>query len=148
MTRELISRSEQETAAVGRELAPTLSAGDVVLLSGDLGTGKTVFVKGLADGLGISRDEVSSPTFTLVQEYRRGRLPLFHVDLYRLSDPREIEDLGLDDIAADGVLAIEWAEKLPARLRPSHAVRVVSVRLAHGDADTRAIRIDSSAPPS
>src|SRR5712672_4080883 len=114
-TRTVTTRSEEETAALGRELGATLAAGDVVLLYGDLGAGKTAFVKGLAEGLGVSRDEVSSPTFTLVQEYRGGRLTLFHVDLYRLNDPREIDDLGLDEIATEGVLAIEWAEKWPAR---------------------------------
>ena len=85
---ERISRSEEETAAMGRDLAARLSAGDVVLLYGDLGAGKTAFVRGLAEGLGVHRDEVSSPTFTLIQEYRGGRLPLFHVDLYRIEDPR------------------------------------------------------------
>src|SRR5450759_2272599 len=109
----MITNSESETADAGRRLAATLRAGSVVLLYGDLGAGKTAFVRGLADGLGVSRDEVRSPTFTLVQEYRGGRVPLFHVDLYRLDDWREIEDLGLDEIAVDGVLAIEWAEKLP-----------------------------------
>jgi tRNA threonylcarbamoyladenosine biosynthesis protein TsaE len=112
MTKTITTNSESETAAVGRELAPTLSAGDVVLLHGDLGAGKTAFVKGLAEGLGVSRDEVSSPTFTIMQEYRGGRLPLFHVDLYRLDDPRELDDLGLEEVAEAGVLAIEWAEKL------------------------------------
>lgn len=131
-----VTRSEEETAAAGRALATRLHAGDVVLLFGDLGAGKTAFVKGLADGLGVARGEVSSPTFTLVQEYRGGRLPLIHVDLYRLNDPREIDDLGLEEIAASGVLAIEWAEKL-VRV-PPHAV---SVRLEHGDADERTISI-------
>ena len=116
------SRSEDDTAAVGRELAASLAAGDVVLLHGDLGAGKTALVRGLAEGLGVPPDEVSSPTFTLVQEYRGGRLPLFHVDLYRLHDPREIEDLGLDEIAEQGVLAIEWAERHPRP--PRQAVRV------------------------
>ncbi len=133
------THSEAETADVGRELARTLSPGDVVLLFGDLGAGKTAFTKGLAEGLGVSRDEVSSPTFTIMQEYRGGRLPLFHVDLYRLDDPREIEDLGLDEIAAEGVLAIEWAEKLPRRLTSE---RTVEVRITHGDADARTVRID------
>jgi tRNA threonylcarbamoyladenosine biosynthesis protein TsaE len=149
--------SEAETGAVGRDLAARLRAGDVVLLYGDLGAGKTAFVKGLAEGLNVSRDDVSSPTFTLIQEYRGGRLPLYHADLYRINDPREIEDLGLDEIAADGVLAIEWAEKLPALsefvLRQAQderveGVRVVAVRIEHGDGDSRIIQIDNSALPS
>jgi tRNA threonylcarbamoyladenosine biosynthesis protein TsaE len=144
------TRSESETAAAGRELAAILGAGDVVLLYGDLGAGKTAFVKGLAEGLGVSRDEVTSPTFTLVQEYRGGRLTLFHVDLYRLDDPREIDDLGLDEIADGGVLAIEWAEKLPpshlprfgpAGLAPRPHGTIVTVRIEHGDGNTRSLQI-------
>ena len=130
--------SETETAAAGRDLAQSLRAGDAVLLHGELGAGKTAFVRGLAEGLGVPANAVSSPTFTLIQEYRGGRLPLFHVDLYRLDDPREIDDLGLEEIAADGVLAIEWAEKLPRRL-----VGAVTVHLAHLDGNMRSIRIDS-----
>ena len=138
MSRTITTHSEDETAAVGRELAATLSAGDVLLLYGDLGAGKTAFVRGLAEGLGVERDEVSSPTFTLIQEYRGGRLPLFHVDLYRIDDPREFDELGLDEIAEDGVLAIEWAERLAARLKPS---RYVAVRIEHGDGDSRLITL-------
>jgi tRNA threonylcarbamoyladenosine biosynthesis protein TsaE len=122
VTKTITTQSEDETAAAGRELAATLAAGDVVLLYGDLGAGKTAFVRGLAEGLGVSRDEVSSPTFTLIQEYRGGRLPLFHVDLYRIEDPREFDELGLDEIAEDGVLAIEWAERLP--VPPPNAIRI------------------------
>jgi tRNA threonylcarbamoyladenosine biosynthesis protein TsaE len=122
VTRALITRSEDETAAAGRELAATFSAGDVLLLFGDLGAGKTAFVRGLAEGLGIQPGEVSSPTFTLIQEYRGGRLPLFHVDLYRIEDPREFDELGLDEIAEDGVLAIEWAERMPQA--PPRAIRI------------------------
>jgi tRNA threonylcarbamoyladenosine biosynthesis protein TsaE len=132
------TQSEDETASAARELGAMLSAGDVVLLFGDLGAGKTAFVRGLAEGLGIGGDEVSSPTFTLVQEYRRGRLRLIHVDLFRLNDPREIEDLGLDEIAAGGVLAIEWAEKLPRA--PEAAVEV---RITHTEANTRRLTIHS-----
>jgi len=132
--------SEEETADVGRGLAAQLGAGDVVLLYGDLGAGKTAFVRGLAEGLGVPAEDVSSPTFTIVQEYRGGRLTLFHVDLYRLDNPREIDDLGLDELTADGVLAIEWAEKMP---RPAHDAIVV--RIAHGDADSRTITL--STPP-
>jgi tRNA threonylcarbamoyladenosine biosynthesis protein TsaE len=130
------TNSEPETAEAGRRLAGELQAGSVVLLIGDLGAGKTAFTRGLAEGLGIQPGDVSSPTFTIVQEYRGGRIPLYHVDLYRLDDAREIDDLGLDEIAANGVLAIEWAEKLPRR--PADAI---IVRLAHGDGDTREITI-------
>ena len=135
-TGTVTTSSESETAACGRELAATLSGGDVVLLYGDLGAGKTAFVKGLAEGLGVSRDEVSSPTFTLVQEYRGGRLPLFHVDLYRLDDPRELDDLGLEEIAEEGVLAIEWADK------QTRFSKAVTVRIQHDGADTRLIHIE------
>jgi tRNA threonylcarbamoyladenosine biosynthesis protein TsaE len=121
-TKILVTHSELETAAAGRDLAQHLSAGSVVLLFGDLGAGKTAFVRGLADGLGIAAGDVSSPTFTVMHEYRGGRLPLFHADLYRLNDAREIDELGLDEITAGGVLAIEWADKLPQP--PSNAIRV------------------------
>ena len=107
----ILSRSDAETEAIGADLATRLGAGSRVLLYGELGAGKTAFVRGLAAGLGVDPDDVSSPTFTLVQEYR-GRLPLYHVDLYRLA-PGEVDDLGLDALAADGVLAIEWAERMP-----------------------------------
>ena len=136
LTKTITTHSEEETAAVGRDLAATLSAGDVVLLFGDLGAGKTAFVRGLAEGLGVSRDEVSSPTFTLIQEYRDGRLPLFHVDLYRIEDPREFDELGLDEIAEDGVLAIEWAERLPGP--PPDAIRI---SIAHAGERERQITI-------
>jgi len=136
MPTTLVTRSEADTTRAAREVAAKLRAGDVVLLFGDLGAGKTVFVKGLAAGLGIPPGEVSSPTFTLMQEYRGGSLALFHVDLYRLDDRREIDDLGLEEIAADGVLAIEWAEKLP--LPPRGAI---VVRLEHADGDTRRLTI-------
>jgi tRNA threonylcarbamoyladenosine biosynthesis protein TsaE len=144
VTHNVTTHSESETAGEGRKLAAKLTSGSVVLLYGDLGAGKTAFVRGLAEGLGASRDDVSSPTFTIMQEYRGGRLPLFHVDLYRLNDPREIEDLGLDEIAAEGVLAIEWAEKLgtDARLKPSRYEDTVAVHIQHGDGDERRFEIE------
>lgn len=104
----ILSSSEEDTSAAGEQLALRLRAGDVVLLHGDLGAGKTAFVRGLARGLGAPSGQVSSPTFTLVQEYR-GRVTLYHVDLYRL-EPAEVEDLGLDELVlGDGIVAIEWA---------------------------------------
>jgi tRNA threonylcarbamoyladenosine biosynthesis protein TsaE len=133
----MITHSESETAAVGRELAARLGAGDIVLLFGDLGAGKTAFVRGLAEGLGIDPAEVSSPTFTIIQEYRGGRLPLLHVDLYRL-EPNEVDDLGLDELGERAVVAIEWAERLP---RP--AVHAVPVRISHARGDIREVIISS-----
>jgi tRNA threonylcarbamoyladenosine biosynthesis protein TsaE len=142
MTRFTTS-SEAETAAVGRELASDLSAGSVVLLFGDLGAGKTAFVRGLAEGLGVASEEVSSPTFTIMQEYRGGRVPLFHVDLYRLNDGREVDELGLEEVAAGGILTIEWADKLG-----NVPAGAIGVRITHDDGDVRTIQIDSSALPS
>ena len=128
--------SEQETADVGRRLAARLEGGSVVLLIGPLGAGKTALVRGLARGLGVNPDEVSSPTFTLIQEYRGGRVPLLHVDLYRLDDPREVEELGLEELGEHAVLAIEWAEKLP---RPPGGAIVVEIE--QGAGDTRTIHV-------
>ena len=109
---EHVTTSEAGTAAVARNLAASLAPGDVLLLSGNLGAGKTAFVRGLAEGLGIDPREVSSPTFTLVHEYRDGRLTLYHADLFRLQTSTT-EDLGLEELgASDGVLAIEWPDRL------------------------------------
>jgi tRNA threonylcarbamoyladenosine biosynthesis protein TsaE len=128
--------SEEETAAVARTLAGGLAAGDVVLLTGNLGAGKTAFVRGLAEGLGIDAREVSSPTFTLVHEYRGGRLTLYHVDLYRL-DRAATDDLGLDELGVtDGVLAIEWPDRLTHSLTPATRVKIEIV-----DDTTRRISI-------
>ena len=137
MTTTLTTHSESDTAAAGRELAATLAPETAVLLFGDLGAGKTAFVRGLAEGLGADPSDVSSPTFTLIQEYRGGRLPLLHVDLYRLDDSREIDDLGLEELGSGGVVAIEWAEKLPRPIPGS-----VAVRIEHGDGDTRRITVE------
>ena len=129
----LTTNTESETSAAGERLASVLEAGDVVLLFGELGAGKTAFVRGLARGLGARPEDVSSPTFTLVQEYRGGRLPLYHVDLYRL-EPAEIADLGLDElIDGDGVVAIEWADRWDDR--PLDAIEV-TIRDAGGNRRT------------
>ena len=130
------THSESETYAVAREMASSLSPGSVVLLIGDLGAGKTAFVRGLAEGLGITPDEVSSPTFTLIQEYRGGRVPLLHVDLYRLNNPQEIEELGLDELSLGAVMAIEWADRLPRT-----SVSAVRVTIEHATGDTRTLTV-------
>lgn len=126
--------SVEETEALGRALGAQLHPGDVVLLTGELGAGKTAFVRGLAQGLGVDPDEVSSPTFTLMQEYR-GRVTLCHLDLYRIEGEADIEDLGLDDAAAGAVLAIEWAERMG--VPPAGAWRV-ELRVA-GDAEREVV---------
>ena len=134
----IISRSEEETAAVARDFARTLRAGDVVLLSGDLGAGKTAFVRGLAEGLGIDPAGVSSPTFTIVHEYGGGRLRLYHADLYRL-ERAATEDIGLEEMGVkDGVLAIEWPDRLTHSLP---GARPVSLEIV--DDTTRRIRVES-----
>ena len=135
--RTVETSGEAETAAAGQQLAHTLRPGDVVLLSGELGAGKTAFVRGLAEGLGIDPADVTSPTFTLIQEYSGGRLVLYHVDLYRLK-PIEVDDLGLEELTIEGgVTAIEWPDRLP---RPFDSV--IEVRIEHGDDNHRTIHID------
>ncbi|MBV8900898.1 MAG: tRNA (adenosine(37)-N6)-threonylcarbamoyltransferase complex ATPase subunit type 1 TsaE [Verrucomicrobia bacterium] len=115
---ERICQSPEETRDAGFELARSAVPGAVLALHGDLGAGKTEFVKGLAAGLG-SNDAVSSPTFTLVHEYRGGRLPLFHFDWYRLERVEELEGIGYYDyLDQRGVTVIEWAAKFPSELPP------------------------------
>jgi tRNA threonylcarbamoyladenosine biosynthesis protein TsaE len=116
-------------------------AGSWLLLYGDLGAGKTAFVRGLAEGLGASPDDVSSPTFTLIQEYRGGRVPLLHVDLYRLNDAREIDELGLEELGSDAVVAIEWSERLPRT-----PVEAIAVRIEHAGDHTRHITVSTAEP--
>ncbi len=124
-----LTSSEPETAAVARALAARLGPGSLVLIEGPLGAGKTAFVRGLAGGLGCNEADVTSPTFTLVQEYP-GRVVLQHVDLYRLA-PREVEDLALDELLGEGVVAVEWPDRWQDQ--PADAVRVV-IEPLEGDA--------------
>lgn len=106
--------SAADTKALGARLGQLLFPGAIIGLAGDLGAGKTCFVKGLASGLGIDEDEVSSPTFTLIAEHYRGKIPLFHIDLYRL-EGAEIEEIGIEEyLFGQGVAAIEWFRFLPA----------------------------------
>jgi tRNA threonylcarbamoyladenosine biosynthesis protein TsaE len=122
VSQDIITTQEAETVAAGERFARTLLAGSIVLLYGDLGAGKTAFVRGLARGLGAAEDEVSSPTFTIIQEYSGEDLKLYHVDLYRL-ESKEVDDLGLDDLASDGgIVAIEWAGRWEDR--PVDAIEV------------------------
>jgi tRNA threonylcarbamoyladenosine biosynthesis protein TsaE len=136
------TESEAETSAIGRELAERLEAGDVLLIDGPLGAGKTAFVRGVAEGLGVEPREVSSPTFTLIQEYGGGRLRLHHADLYRLA-PKEVEDLGLYETGDSGVLAVEWPDRW--NLPPDGAVRVTIERL-EGEQRRITISVPTAAP--
>jgi len=115
MTSQTITHSAEETIAFGRSLAAELSPPLIVLLRGDLGAGKTTLVKGIAEGFGAARaEDVTSPTFTLVHEYRGSDITLYHIDLYRIDTQRDLETLGLDDLLTpNSILLIEWGEKFP-----------------------------------
>ena len=118
MILEIVTGSEEETFEVGRILGENAFPGQVIAFYGDLGAGKTAMTKGIAAGLGI-RDLVVSPTFTILCSYEGGRMPLHHLDVYRIEDPDEMEEIGLDDcFAAGGVTAIEWAENIEELLPP------------------------------
>ena len=136
MKRVIRSHSEADTVRIASELAAELPDGGTVLLFGELGAGKTAFVRGLLAGAGGEPEEVTSPTFTLIQQYA-GRLPVTHVDLYRLSAV-EADDLGLDEMmSAAGFVAIEWADRLPRALDGA-----VQVHIEDDGAEMRSIRIE------
>ena len=115
MAREFITHSPEETVALGRELAALLAPPKLVVLRGELGAGKTTLVKGIAEGFrAASEEDVTSPTFTLVHEYRAKSATVYHIDLYRVDTPRELETLAIDDLMDENsVLVIEWGEKFP-----------------------------------
>lgn len=115
----LTANSVADTRHVGRRLASLANPGDVVLLAGSLGAGKTAFVSGLAEGLGVT-DPVTSPSFVIVKRYDDGFMPLHHVDVYRLGSSAEFEDLGVVEAAADGVLVIEWGDAVASIVPDSH----------------------------
>lgn len=130
-----------DTRAFGRRLASLLRAGDLVILDGPLGAGKTVLVQGIADGLGV-RGQVTSPTFVIARVHppdpeRGGRLPLVHVDAYRLSDVREVDDLDLDASLEDSVTVVEWGSGKVEQLAEAH----LRVRIARADDDTRHVEL-------
>ncbi|MBR3641020.1 MAG: tRNA (adenosine(37)-N6)-threonylcarbamoyltransferase complex ATPase subunit type 1 TsaE [Oscillibacter sp.] len=137
------SHSEAETCALGARLGAVLGAGSVVAFEGPLGVGKTAFTRGLAEGLGCA-DRVTSPTYTIVNEYLGGRLPLFHFDMYRLSGAEDLFDIGWEDyLAREGVCAVEWSELVSDAL-PADAITVRFTRL--GDTE-RIITIEGATLP-
>ena len=144
--RELTTHSAEETVAFGRTLAELLSPPKIVLLRGDLGAGKTTLVKGIAEGFqAASEEDVTSPTFTLVHEYRGPRANLYHIDLYRIDTPRQLETLGLDDLVApNSILLIEWGEKFPRFVHECD----VEIALERAGENTRQIRITTNADVS
>ena len=128
-------RNEEETSKFGFELGQNLQKGDLVALIGDLGTGKTALTKAIARGMGIA-ETITSPTFTIVQEYTSGRLPLYHFDVYRISDPEEMFELGYEEyFFGDGVCVIEWAD-LIEELLPEEAK---IIRLEYGNSESERI---------
>jgi tRNA threonylcarbamoyladenosine biosynthesis protein TsaE len=139
--REFITQSAEETIALGRELATSLSPPKLVLLRGELGAGKTTLVKGIAAGFqAASEDDVTSPTFTLIHEYRGPRVNVYHIDLYRVDTPRELDTLALDDLMGENsVLLIEWGEKFARFVRE----RDVEIVLARVGEEERKIKVDA-----
>ncbi len=136
--RELTSTSVAETIAAGDELGRQLRAGQVVALVGDLGAGKTHFVKGIAESQGVSREEVSSPTFTIAHEYRGPKATVYHIDCYRLEDAAELARTGADEyIGGDGVCLIEWPQRIESLL----PVDTILVSIRHAEEGVRRIQI-------
>ena len=128
---QYVTNSEEETEALGARLAAVLTPGTVVAFTGDLGAGKTAFTRGLARGLGVT-DRVTSPTFTIVNEYEGGRLPLFHFDMYRLASSEELFDIGWEDyLQRGGVCAVEWSENVSDALEED----ALSVEISRGEQD-------------
>ena len=126
-----VTNSPAETEALGQRLAERLQPGDVIAYTGDLGAGKTAFTRGLARGLGIT-ERITSPTFTIVNEYQGGRLPLFHFDMYRLGSADELFDIGWEDyLARGGVCAVEWSENVEDALEED----TIRVDIRRGDTD-------------
>jgi tRNA threonylcarbamoyladenosine biosynthesis protein TsaE len=140
-TQEFTTRSAEETIVLGRSLAAALGPPKLVLLRGELGAGKTTLVKGIAEGFhAASAENVTSPTFTLVHEYRGPEVSLYHIDLYRVDTQRQLETLGLDDLRDDNsVLLIEWGEKFP-RFERERDVEITLTRMDENDREIRVIR--------
>ncbi len=140
--KQLDSFSEKETFQIARELAEKAQPGEVYCLSGDLGVGKTIFTKGFAAGLGIT-ETVSSPTFTIVQVYEEGRLPLYHFDVYRIEDIEEMEEIGYEDcFYGEGVCLVEWAE-LIKEILPENCKKIKIEKELEKGFDYRRITIEA-----
>ncbi|MDY3251074.1 MAG: tRNA (adenosine(37)-N6)-threonylcarbamoyltransferase complex ATPase subunit type 1 TsaE [Candidatus Choladocola sp.] len=136
--------SEEETLRLGRRLAQKAEPGQVFSLVGDLGVGKTVLTKGMAEGLGIT-EPVSSPTFTIIQIYEEGRLPFYHFDVYRISCLEEMDEIGYEDyFYGDGVCLVEWAN-LIEELMPEHTVRITIEKDLEKGFDYRKITVENAA---
>ena len=136
---QITTHSADETQALGKKLAESLRPGDVIAYFGDLGAGKTAFTRGIAEGLGVS-EQVTSPTYTIVNEYLSGRLPLFHFDMYRLGSSDELFDIGWEDyLARGGVCAVEWSENVEDALQDAIRITIEKDSLAP---DTRHIPIE------
>lgn len=140
----VVTSTAEQTRSIGRCIAPLLRAGDVVVVVGGLGAGKTTFTQGLAAGLGVT-DRVVSPTFTLTREYE-GRLRLVHVDLYRLDRAQEVLDLGLEDVADGAVLVVEWGDVAAAYLAPEHLEVHLAADIDSDADDERTIAITFRGP--
>ena len=141
---EFLTHNPDETQRVGAALAKTFCGGEVIAFLGDLGAGKTAFTRGLAEGLGVT-DAVTSPTYTIVNEYLTGRLPLFHFDMYRLGSSEELFDIGWEDyLARGGVCAVEWSENVQDALEAPITVRID--RVPDGGDDCRRITITGGKP--
>ena len=136
---QITTHSADETQALGKKLAESLRPGDVIAYFGDLGAGKTAFTRGIAEGLGVS-EQVTSPTYTIVNEYLSGRLPLFHFDMYRLGSSDELFDIGWEDyLARGGVCAVEWSENVEDALQDAIRITIEKDSLVP---DTRHIPIE------
>ncbi len=137
------SGSPEETSKIAYDMAANAKPGDVICLSGDLGVGKTVFTKGFAKGLGIT-EPVVSPTFTIVQVYEEGRLPLYHFDVYRIDDIDEMDEIGYEDcFYGQGVCMIEWAE-LVEEILPEHCTKILIEKDVAKGFDYRRITIEQA----
>lgn len=146
-TRFWISRSAAQTRWLGQTMASKAQAGDIVCVVGDLGAGKTTFTKGVGVGLGLREDDITSPSFSIVAEYKYGKIPMYHLDVYRLTSPNDLYNLGFDDYvrASDGLIVIEWAD-LVADIIPSD--RLVITLTAGPKASQRQIRAQEYGPAS